>query len=118
MTEATSHGPAEVARLFVASAPIFMTLLDLNGQILEISPVFVKAFVESTGASRDQLIGLSATDAVPDAAGALQDLRERLARGAPLVELERTLVADDGRTLHLRCQGSYWRDEAGRPIAI
>jgi PAS domain S-box-containing protein len=118
MTEATSHGPAEVARLFVASAPIFMTLLDLNGHILEISPVFVKAFVESTGASRDQLIGLSATDAVPDAAGALQDLCDQLARGAPFVELERSLVADDGRTLHLRCQGSYWRDEARRPIAI
>ena len=45
MNEATSHGPAEVARLFVASAPIFVTLLDLDGRIIEISPVFVKTFV-------------------------------------------------------------------------
>ena len=35
MTAATSHSPAEVARLFVASAPIFMTLLDLDPDVVD-----------------------------------------------------------------------------------
>ena len=57
MTEATSYGPMAAARRFVAGAPILLTLLDLDGRVLEFSPPFVKMYVETTGARRDDLIG-------------------------------------------------------------
>ncbi|HKR88693.1 MAG TPA: ATP-binding protein [Phenylobacterium sp.] len=118
MEEATSHGPVEVARLFVASAPIFMTLLDLDGRILEISPVLVKVFIERAGVTRDQLIGRPAAQAVPDAAADMEMMFARLAGGETSVAFERSLQPSEGRVVHLRCQADYWRDGEGRPVAV
>jgi PAS domain S-box-containing protein len=117
MDEATSHGAAEVARLFVASAPISMTLMDLDGRFLEISPVFATGFLEPAGLTRDQLIGVRASDAAPETASDLDALLGRLAAGETAVEVERTLCAG-GQVVNLRCNADYWRDERGEPIAV
>ena len=114
MTAATPTCPAEVARLFVASAPIHISLLDLDGRFIELSPSFVDTFVVGGGLVREQLIGRKVTDLAPVAAKVF----ERLAAGEPSVELELSVPQADERRLEVRAQASYWRDPEGRPLAI
>ena len=118
MTEATSSGPMAAARRFVAGAPILLTLLDLDGRVLEFSPPFVKMYVETTGVQRDDLIGRPVAEVMPEAAAAMTEIFERLRAGASLVEGERSVHAASGHQLHLRTQATYWRGDAGEPIAV
>jgi PAS domain S-box-containing protein len=118
MTEATSYGLTEVARRFVACAPIYMSLLDLDGRVVEMSPMFVKAFVDGSGVSPADIVGRRAVETTPDVAPILHEIYDRLAAGESMVEIERTLSQPNGRTRSLRSQASYWRDDAGQPSGV
>jgi PAS domain S-box-containing protein len=118
MTEATSYGPMAAARRFVAGAPILLTLLDLDGRVLEFSPPFVKMYVETTGACRDHLIGRPVAEVMPDAAAAMTEIFDRLRAGESMVEGERSVHPASGQQIHLRNQATYWRGDAGEPIAV
>jgi len=118
MTEATSYGPMAAARRFVAGAPILLTLLDLDGRVLELSPPFVKMYVETTGARREDVIGRPVSEVMPDAAAATTEIFDQLRAGEAMVEGERSVQAQDGQQIHLRNQATYWRDDAGEPIAV
>jgi len=118
MTEANAYGLADVARRFVARAPIYMSLMDLEGRVIEMSQMFVKTFIDGSGASRADVIGKHAADSVPDVGPVVQDIYQRLAAGEAMVQIDRILPLPEGRGLYLRSQASYWRDDAGQPAAV
>jgi PAS domain S-box-containing protein len=118
MTEATSYGLMEVARRFVACAPIYMSLMDLDGRVVEMSPMFVKAFVDGSGASSADIVGKLAVEMTPDVAPILHEIYDRLAAGETMVAIERILPVPGGPTRSLRSQASYWRDDAGQPSGV
>ncbi|CAN7455527.1 ATP-binding protein [Phenylobacterium sp. LjRoot219] len=117
MTEATSSGPTAAARRFVAGAPILLTLLGLDGRVLEFSPSFVRMYVEATDVRPQDVIGREVADILPEAAAAMRDILDRLLAGEPMVELERTLQLPSGHRISLRSQATLWRDEADQPFA-
>jgi PAS domain S-box-containing protein len=117
MAPATTHGPAEAARLFVASAPILMTLLDLEGRFIEVSPPFMEIFVGDCGHTRDDFIGRKAADFVGGSDVVAGQVFERLAAGEAAVQIDHTVQAAGGE-MAVRAQASYWRDGTGRPMAV
>jgi PAS domain S-box-containing protein len=108
----------EVAREFVSRAPVHMCLLDLDAQILEMSPPFVAAFVETSGFSRERLIGQDAMRNYPQAGATAGAMLARLRAGESAVEFEEEHRPARGRRFWLRTHASYWRDEDGAPVAI
>jgi PAS domain S-box-containing protein len=118
MTAAPTIGPADVARLFVASAPVKMTLIDLDCRFVELSPPFLETFVASGGRSREEVIGRRVVDLRGEAARDLALIVKRLARGEAVVQTEWKETLPSGASKFIRTQSSYWRDSAGVPIAI
>ena len=118
MSEARTYSPHEAARHFVAHTPLHMTLMDLEGRVLEMSPAFVETFVLASGHAPEAVIGARVFDLSPEVTSDIRDTLERLARGEPVVKIEATVDAPDGRRITFRSQASYWRDLEDRPIAV
>jgi PAS domain S-box-containing protein len=95
-----------------------MTLLDLEGRHLELSPAFLQQFIEPAGLGRADQVGHAAADNYPEAGATIRELYERLADGEAMVEFERDHVSPAGRTFSLRSQASYWRDDDGAPVGV
>ena len=117
-----SQGPAydalETARSFVARAPMFMSLLDLEGRVIEVSPLVAEAHLKPAGVSREAILGQCVGDMFPSEAQAMADALARLSAGEGMVESERCVQTPGGDPASLRSQISYWRDDDGRPVAI
>jgi len=118
MSEVKTHSAADAARHFVAHTPLYMTLMDLDGRVLEMSPSFIEMFVVTSGYERETLIGSRVHELSPEVEPDIRDTYERLARGEPVVQVEATVDAPDGRRITFRSQASYWRDAENRPFAI
>ena len=118
MSEAKTHSPADAARQFVAHTPLYMTLMDLDGRVLEMSPSFVQMFVVTSGYARETVIGSQVQELSPEVESDIRDTYERLARGEPVVQVEATVDAPDGRRITFRSQASYWRGADDRPFAV
>jgi len=118
MTEAVSCGLADVARQFVARAPICMSLIDLDGRVLEMSQMMVTALIDSRGQSRADVIGRPAAETAPEVAALVEEILLRLGAGEPVIEIEGCLPLADGGSVCLRTQASYWRDDAGQPTSV
>ena len=113
----SSEPVVEVGRQFVAKAPLYMTMLDLNGRLIEMSPPFFETFIKGTNVSRAEVIDRNAADLSDECETTIDSIFERLAAGETIVELERWIVAGHGR-FRLRSQASYWRDDMANPIAV
>ena len=107
----------EVARQFVANAPIQMSLLDLEGRLIQMSPPLAKLMAD-TGVDREQLVGRRPTELAATDDDPIKDTFNLFARGDGEVELLRTIALQDGKTQTVRVRGRYWRNEDGEPIAI
>ena len=118
MTEAKTYSPADAARHFVAQTPLYMTLMDLDGRVMEMSPSFIEMFVVTSGHARETVVGSEVQELSPEVESDLRDTYERLARGEPVVQVEATVDAPDGRRITFRSQASYWRDTDDSPFAI
>ena len=117
-----SQGPAydalETARSFVARAPMFMSLLDLEGRVIEVSPLVAEAHLKPAGVPREAILGQRVGDMFPREAEAMADALARLIAGEGMVESERCVQTPGGDSASLRSQMSYWRDDEGRPVAV
>ena len=118
MSEARTYSPHEAACHFVAHTPLHMTLMDLEGRVLQMSPAFIETFVAPSGFASETVIGARVYDLSPEVTSDIRDTLERLAGGEPVVKVEATVDALDGRRITFRSQASYWRDLDDRPIAI
>ena len=108
----------EVARLFVSRAPIFVSLLSLDGRLIEASPRYAEVFLEPYGFRRDDVVGKPIAETWPDSVEQMLQVLERLAAGEREVEIEHILDQPDGCKQAVRAQASYWRDEAGHPTGV
>ena len=118
MSEAKTYSPADAARQFVAHTPLYMTLMDLDGRVLEMSPSFIQMFVVASGYAREAVVGSRVQELSPEVESDIRETYERLARGEPVVQVEATVDAPDGRRITFRSQASYWRDTEDRPFAV
>jgi PAS domain S-box-containing protein len=114
MTGGLAIGRAEVTRLFVASAPINMVLLDLDQRFVEVSP----ATLADGDLPREALIGRRVDEIVPDYDDNLGRVMRLLGEGRAVVEDVRIVPMVDGRIRRVRTIASYWRDDDGAPIGV
>ena len=110
--------PEEIARLFVARAPLYMSLLSLDGLVLEVSPRYVETFLSPNGLDRSHIVGTRPIETWPQVADQLRAVFEGLEAGEREVEIEQKLAHLDGRAFQLRVRASYWRDDDGEPVAV
>ena len=108
----------EVARLFVARAPIFVSLMSLDGRLIEVSPRYEEVFLTLHGIRREEVIGKEVAATWPHAAARTQKVLALLAAGEPRIEIEQIIEQPEGLKQAVRAEASYWRDEAGRPAAV
>src|ERR1700755_2199236 len=117
MDAGASPDALQVAIAFVARAPVHMSLLSLETIHLEVSPPFLETFLIPGGRTRESHLGSSAREGNHGARSRIDDTFDRLAAGGPIV-LTESGHQRNGRPFALRSQASYWRDEAGQPVAV
>jgi len=109
----------EDARRFVARAPLLMSLVSLDGRLLEISPQCEQVFLIPRGRTRSDVVGQQLSAVWSRSASHIEEAIARLARGEREVLLGDVSVEQpDSHFSAIRVRVTYWRDEAGEPAAL
>jgi signal transduction histidine kinase/ActR/RegA family two-component response regulator len=118
MADIQLDGPAGLALRFVKMAPLHMTMLDLEGRLIEASQPFLDTFIRGFGLALDNIKGHPAFTFNAVRGAKVKAAFDRLAGGESQVEVEWTIPTPEGRDRILRSQASYCLDRSGRPVAV
>jgi signal transduction histidine kinase/ActR/RegA family two-component response regulator len=106
-----------LASAFVARSPVYMTLLDLEGRHIAVSPSFIDSFLKPAGITAERFLERHTGEFRGGFTGIMEEVVAQLDADG-LFKHEEDFPAPTGGIRSLRVLGRWWRDDDGQPVAI